>query len=250
MDNGSQQNGTGRGLFITFEGGDGAGKTTHIKFLAKSLRERGWEVVCLREPGGTALGERLRALLLNPENADLSSEAELFLYEAARAQLVVEVIRPALARGAVVLCDRFTDSTLAYQGFGRELDCSFVDRANAFASQGIVPDRTILMVTGEDPQVGLARATKHQAADRMELAGEAFHERVDAGFESLAQKHAARVRRIVSADKKSRTSQAVFRELVDLFPWMADLIVCDEAFFSPLDAKRVQVDMDGGRVHG
>lgn len=250
MDNDSRQNEAGLGLFITFEGGDGAGKTTHMKFLAKSLRERGWEVVCLREPGGTALGEQLRALLLNPESADLSSEAELFLYEAARAQLVAEVIRPALARGAVVLCDRFTDSTLAYQGFGRELDCAFVDRANAFASQGIVPDRTILMVTGENPQVGLARATKHQAADRMELAGEAFHERVDAGFESLARKYAARVRRVVSADRKSKTSQAVFCELADLFPWMADRSVCDEAFFSVLDVKRVQVNTDGGKLHG
>ena len=110
-----------RGIFITFEGGEGAGKTTHIRFLSEKLCERGREVVRLREPGGTAVGEELRAVVLDPKNDNLSDEAELLIYEAARAQIVDEVIRPALGRGAVVLCDRFYDSTVAYQGCGRRL---------------------------------------------------------------------------------------------------------------------------------
>ena len=113
------ENDAPRGIFITFEGGEGAGKTTHIRFLSEALKAHGREVVRLREPGGTDIGERLRGVLLDPRNTALSDEAELLLYEAARAQIVAEVVKPALERGAVVLCDRFTDSTVAYQGYGR-----------------------------------------------------------------------------------------------------------------------------------
>ena len=137
-----------RGLFITFEGGDGAGKSTHIRFLSEALRVHGCEVVSLREPGGTRIGEKLREVLLDPRNDDLSDQAELLVFEAARAQIVAEVIKPALDRGAVVLCDRFTDSTVAYQAYGRGLSLDFVRRANEFACQGIVPDRTILLTAG------------------------------------------------------------------------------------------------------
>ncbi|WP_199519288.1 dTMP kinase [Gordonibacter sp. 28C] len=226
-----------RGIFITFEGGDGAGKTTHIRFLSEKLRERGREVVCLREPGGTAVGEELRAVVLDPKNENLADEAELLIYEAARAQIVAEVIRPALERGAVVLCDRFADSTVAYQVHGRGLDADFVERANAFACQGTVPHRTILMVTGGSAKTGLARATHRNGADRLELAGEEFHTRVNEGFLALARDHADRVRVVQSASKKSKTSARVFRELADLFPWMAD-VLDDEKFFAPLDVRR------------
>ena len=122
----AQDTTVGPGIFITFEGGDGAGKTTHITFLAECLRKMGHEVLCLREPGGTAIGEALRSIVLDPENSAMSDQAELLIYEAARAQIVKETIIPALARGAVVLLDRFYDSTVAYQAYGRGLPVSFV----------------------------------------------------------------------------------------------------------------------------
>lgn len=231
------ENDAPRGIFITFEGGEGAGKTTHIRFLSEKLRERGREVVCLREPGGTGVGEELRAVVLDPKNENLADEAELLIYEAARAQIVAEVVRPALDRGAVVLCDRFADSTVAYQVHGRGLDADFVERANAFACQGTVPDRTILMVTGGTAKTGLARATHRNGADRLELAGEEFHTRVNEGFLALARDHADRVRVVQSASKKSKTAARVFRELADLFPWMAD-VADDPAFFAALDVRR------------
>ena len=230
------ENDAPRGIFITFEGGEGAGKTTHIRFLSEKLRERGREVVRLREPGGTAVGEELRAVVLDPKNDNLSDEAELLIYEAARAQIVAEVIRPALERGAVVLCDRFADSTIAYQVHGRGLDAAFVEQANAFACQGISPDRTILLTTGGSARTGLSRAT-HRGADRLERAGEEFHTRVNEGFLDIARAHADRVRVVQSAARKSRTSELVFRELADLFPWMAD-VVDDPSYFAPLDVRR------------
>ena len=230
------ENDAPRGIFITFEGGEGAGKTTHIRFLSEKLRERGREVVRLREPGGTAVGEELRAVVLDPKNDNLSDEAELLIYEAARAQIVAEVIRPALERGAVVLCDRFADSTIAYQVHGRGLAAGFVAPATAAACQGISPDRTILLTTGGSARTGLSRAT-HRGADRLERAGEEFHTRVNEGFLDIARVHADRVRVVQSAARKSRTSELVFRELADLFPWMAD-VVDDPSYFAPLDVRR------------
>lgn len=227
-----------RGVLVTFEGGDGAGKTTHIRFLAETLRKHGREVLCLREPGGTDIGEQLRGVVLSPANDAMADATELLVYEAARAQIVAEVIAPALARGAVVLCDRFTDSTVAYQGFGRGLDRAFVDAANAFACQGIRPDRTILLVSGVPVAEALDRATRHAGADRLERAGEDFHARVNAGFLSLAQRDPQRIRVVESGGLKSQTAAAVLRELADLFPWAAGLAEADPAAFERLDAQR------------
>ena len=215
-----------RGIFITFEGGEGAGKTTHIRFLSETLRAHGREVLCLREPGGTEVGEQLRAVVLDPANGGMSDEAELLIYEAARAQLMAQVIAPALARGAVVLCDRFTDSTVAYQAYGR----------------GVHPDRTILMTTGGEANVGLVRATHRGAADRLEQAGEEFHARVNEAFLEIARRDPERVRVVVSDGNKSQTAAAVFAELADLFPWMAQVVVDDPAFFDRLDVKRSKVE--------
>lgn len=226
-----------RGIFITFEGGDGAGKTTHIRFLAEQLEAHGHEVVRLREPGGTAVGEQLRDVVLNPANDGMAAEAELLVYEAARAQIVAERIAPALARGAVVLCDRFTDSTVAYQGHGRGLDRAFIDRANGFACQGIRPDRTILLTAGASAKATLARATRRTGADRLERAGEEFHARVNAAFAEIAAADPARIRTVTSAGPRSQTAQAVFAQLQDLFPWMADCLA-DPACFAKLDARR------------
>lgn len=206
-----------RGVFVTFEGGDGVGKSTHIRYVANELRLAGREVVCLREPGGTGIGESLRAMVLDPDNGEISSEAELLMYEAARAQLVREVIRPALERGAVVLCDRFSDSTIAYQAYGRGLPLDFVRRANAFATGGIVPDRTILLVLG-NTRKSLARATGAGAGDRMEQAGEVFHSRVNRAFLKLAKRNPKRIRIVRSSSSRKATAAAVAAELADILP--------------------------------
>lgn len=206
-----------RGVFVTFEGGDGVGKSTHIRYVANELRRVGREVVCLREPGGTGIGESLRAMVLDPDNGEISSEAELLMYEAARAQLVREVIRPALERGAVVLCDRFSDSTIAYQAYGRGLPLDFVRRANAFATGGIVPDRTILLVLG-NTRKSLARATGVGTGDRMEQAGEVFHSRVNRAFLKLAKRDPKRIRIVRSSSSRKATAAAVAAELADILP--------------------------------
>ena len=223
------------GLFITFEGGDGAGKSTHIRFLAAELERRGYEVLHLREPGGTVIGEALRSLVLDPAHAEMDAATELLIYEAARAQIVHEVIIPALSRGAVVLCDRFADSTIAYQGYGRGLDRSFIEAANAFAANGLVPDKTILMVSGLTPEESLNRATRGEGADRLELAGVDFHTRVNAGFAEIARANPERVRVVESAHLRSETSAAVFAALLDLFPWMQECLDAGSAFFGPID---------------
>lgn len=205
------------GVFVTFEGGEGAGKSTHIAILADALRASGREVACLREPGGTRIGEQLRSVVLDPANAEVADMCELFIYEAARAQLVREKIAPALARGVVVLCDRFCDSTLAYQAYGRGLGADCVRRANELACQGVVPDRTVVL---EAPSAasGLARAARVAQADRLERAGEAFHARVNEAFRAIAAAEPDRVRSVASRDSIPATACGVFAALEDLFP--------------------------------
>lgn len=168
-----------RGVLVTLEGVDGCGKSTQAELLARSLERAGREVVRLREPGGTPLGEKIRSLLLDPANTDMSDECELLLYEASRAQLVRTVVEPALARGAVVLCDRFFDSTYAYQYGGRGLDESLVRRCNVLGSCGLMPDLTLLFDL--DPRFAHERATRG-CADRMEAEGLDFQRRVREAF--------------------------------------------------------------------
>lgn len=228
---------TAPGLFITFEGGDGAGKSTHLQLVAEALRDRGIEAVCLREPGGTIIGEQLRSTVLDPGNYVMVDECELLIYEAARAQLVFQVIKPALQRGAVVLCDRFADSTVAYQCFGRGIPRDIVDRVNEFSCQGVWPDRTILMMTGGDAEMGIGRATNHKHADRLEMAGLEFHERVNGGYLALAAADPARIRLVVSDEPKPATARKVFGQLADLFPWMEGE-GCDGAYFKDLVDRR------------
>lgn len=225
------------GVFITFEGGEGAGKTTHINFLARALRSQGREVVCLREPGGTAIGEDLRAVVLDPANVDMADETELLVYEAARAQIVHQVIAPALSRGAVVLCDRFYDSTVAYQAYGRGLSRTFVEQANEFACQGIHPHRTLLLETASPASVGLERATHHGQADRMEQAGLDFHTRVNQAFHDIAQAEPERMRVIVSQEAKSATARLVFAAVADVVGWDPDALPFDEEFFQLANNK-------------
>lgn len=217
-------------MFISFEGGDGSGKTTHINFLAQALRSLGYEVLCLREPGGTAVGEAMRDVVLNPENS-VCDQAELLMYEAARAQLVSEVIKPALEANCVVLCDRFFDSTTAYQAHGRGLDLDLVERVNMFASQGLVPDRTLLIATEDNPQVSLDRATKDRDGDRMERAGIEFHMRVKQAFRGLAHDNPQRIRMLAIQPTKAQTARLVFGAVADLFGWDPENLPFDEAYF-------------------
>lgn len=219
------------GVLITFEGGDGAGKSTHIAFLAEAIKQQGREVICLREPGGTQIGESLRAMLLDPSQKHLAPEAELLIFEAARAQLVHEVIAPALARGAVVLCDRFFDSTVAYQAAGRGLSRAFVDQANAFACQGITPHKTIYLATAQSAKFQLERAIRKTSGDRMERAGIAFHERVIASFEEEALKHPCRITKVITAEKKSDTAQRIFKAVADVVGWDPVNLPFDQEFF-------------------
>lgn len=169
------------GFFITFEGIDGSGKTTQAQRLVQALSAY-TEVCALREPGGTLISERIRDLLLDPELGEMSDTCELLLYEASRAQLVDQVIAPELCAGKVVICDRFFDSTYAYQAYGRGLDSAHVHTANQLAARTVVPDCTL--VFDLDPQVAYARATQ-ESTDRLEAAGLAFQERVRAGYLSL-----------------------------------------------------------------
>ena len=185
-----------RGTFITLEGVDGSGKSTQASLLVERLREQRREVVALREPGGTPISEKIRALLLDPENAEMADECELLLYEASRAQLVREVIEPALQRGAIVVCDRFYDSTHAYQHGGRGLSDALVSRANELGCCGLSPDVTLVLDI--DPAAALARATA-QGADRLEAEGLAFQQRVRKDYLALAQADPARVRVIDAA---------------------------------------------------
>ncbi|HZU04420.1 MAG TPA: dTMP kinase [Chloroflexota bacterium] len=176
-------------MFITFEGPEGAGKSTQLTLLAAALERAGWAVQCLRDPGGTALGDHLRALLLAPEIERLDARAEALLYAAARAQLVAEVVAPALQQARVVLCDRYVDSTLAYQGWGRGLPVAELRQVVRFASGGYWPDLTLLLDL--PPALGLRRKQAQRAAPtgawtRFEAEPLAFHERVRAGYLALA----------------------------------------------------------------
>ena len=202
-----------RGVFITLEGADGCGKSTQASLIADALEASGREVVRLREPGGTPISEKVRALLLDPANDEMVPECELMLYEASRAQLTRQVIEPALARGAVVLCDRYYDSTYAYQAGGRALDDALVRRANLLGSCGVAPDRTL--VFDLEPAVAYARATAG-GADRMEAEGLAFQERVRAAYLCLAATEPARVRVVDASGEKNEVAARVLGAIGDL----------------------------------
>jgi dTMP kinase len=172
-----------RGLLVVFEGAEGAGKSTQLRLLADWLGSRGRDVVAVREPGGTVVGDEIRRILLDP-SSDIVPRSEALLFMASRAQLVEREIRPAVENGAFVLLDRFFLSTYAYQGAGRGLPESDLRSANAIATQGLVPDLTLLLTIA--PADGLARATERGERDRMERAELAFHERVARAFETFA----------------------------------------------------------------
>lgn len=209
------------GALVTFEGGDGAGKSTHMQFLANVLRDLGFSVLTIREPGGTSIGEQLRAILLDPRNPEMTPRAELLIYEAARAQLVDEVMRPALEAGRIVLCDRFTDSTLAYQGHARGLDLGLIEELSAFATDGIRPDKTIL-ITCADRSARKDRVGRRADADRIDAESDGFHRTVGEAFELIARSDPERIAVVDSSGTHAQTAHQIFHALADVFPWLSD----------------------------
>jgi len=180
-----------KGKFIVFEGIDGAGKTTQLDLLRRELASRGYPVVYTREPGGTRVGELIREILLNPQYDELAPRAEAFLYAAARAQLVAQVILPALKKGKIVLCDRFVDSSLAYQGFGRGMDIPMLEQINQPATAGLVPDLILLLdfcCNAVNDRLGRSG----RGADRIEQEKQGFYRRVRSGYLALAGREPGR----------------------------------------------------------
>jgi len=205
-----------RGLFVAFEGGDGSGKSTQLSLLRQHLEGLGLPVVVTREPGGTAIGERIRAILLDPASSALSDRAEALLYAAARAQHVAEVIEPALAAGKVVLCDRFIDSSIVYQGAGRELGESRVEELNLWATGQVVADLIVLLDVGVAE--GLRRAGADGDLDRLETAGEEFHAEVRAAYRRRAE---AEPHRWLLLDGRNPVEDIHARILVDVLQTIA-----------------------------
>lgn len=197
-----------RGYFLSVEGGDGSGKSTQIKKIIAYLQEKGLEVVFTREPGGTVIGEHIREVILNPSYQEMTAKTEMLLYAASRAQHVEEKILPALQAGKVVLSDRFTDSSIAYQAYGRNLG-DMVRVVNEFATGGLKPDLTIFLEIS--PKDGMARKKSQEAhtLDRMEQEKTAFHERVAAGYDAICQAEPNRICRIDA----TQTIDAVFAEI-------------------------------------
>lgn len=199
------------GLFITVEGIDGCGKSTQARLIAAALEAAGHDVLRLREPGGVKISEQIRAILLDPANAEMGDVCELLLYEAARAQLVHQVIRPTLAAGKTVVCDRFYDSTTAYQAFADGLDRNMVSQANELAVDGCRPDLTLVFdLPVED---ALRRRSGREAEDRLELKGLEFQERVAAGFRAVAADEPDRVKLIDAGGSIAEVFSGVAAEL-------------------------------------
>lgn len=200
-----------RGLFITVEGIDGCGKSTQARLIAAALEAAGHDVLRLREPGGVKISEQIREILLDPANAEMGDVCELLLYEAARAQLVHQVIKPALAAGKTVVCDRFYDSTTAYQAFADGLDRNMVSQANELAVDGCRPDLTLVFdLPVED---ALRRRSGREAEDRLELKGLEFQERVAAGFRAVAADEPDRVKLIDAGESIAEVFSGVAAEL-------------------------------------
>ncbi|MFT8363568.1 MAG: dTMP kinase [Sporolactobacillus sp.] len=212
-----------RGQFITFEGPDGSGKSTQIRYLADYLRSRQIPYLLTREPGGTALGDQIRAMVLNPDNACMVDQTEILLYAAARSQHVREKIEPALADGQMVLCDRFTDASLAYQGYGLAQDVSIVKQINRFATGGLEPDRTFLIDVS--PETGrermrhrkgdAERGATQQASDldRIEARALAYHRSVREGFLTIYRENKQRITLIDGEQEPLLVYQSIVRQI-------------------------------------
>ncbi|MDY0190342.1 MAG: dTMP kinase [Desulfuromonas sp.] len=202
------------GVFITFEGIEGCGKTTQITRLAALLRQQQLAVVVTREPGGCEIADKIRAILLDSTNVAITAECELLLYAAARAQHISEVVKPALQQGKIVLCDRFCDATIAYQGYGRQLDVATIEQLNTYACQGIEPQLTMLLDL--DVTTGLTRARQRNAhdtmldEDRFEAESLEFHQRIRDAYLNLSSTQPQRIK-VIDA---SGNQDSVFDRIV------------------------------------
>ncbi|MFB6357116.1 MAG: dTMP kinase [bacterium] len=208
-------------FFISFEGPEGSGKTTQAELLAEFLEERGHTVNLTREPGGTSLSEKIRDLLLDPDHEDMNARTELFLYLAARSQHVSEKIQPALDRGEVVICDRFTDASLVYQGIGRDLGLKRVRELNQFATNDLEPDLTFILDVPMEQ--GLSEARKRsrtrwntQEGDRMEQETDEFHASVRDGYRKIAEKNPQRYSVLTRKDSIDDTQKQVRERVMEL----------------------------------
>jgi dTMP kinase len=205
-----------KGLFITFEGLDGCGKSTQMELLATTLQERGYVVLVTREPGGTILGEAIRDVLLDPRFHGMSERAEALLYAAARAHLVKQVIRPALEDGQVVLCDRYLDSSIAYQGYGRGLGTDDIVTLNVWATECLFPDLTLFL----DLDDSIRSSRLAAVPDRLEAEDDEFHHRVAEGYRELLTAHPHRIRRVDARGSEPEVYErvrAVVEEELELF---------------------------------
>jgi len=199
-----------KGKFITFEGSEGSGKSTQTKLLSDYLRSKGFSVVHVREPGSTIISEKIRRILLEPKNKKISYLSEMLLYMAARAQLVEDVIKPALKKGKIIICDRFLDATLAYQGYGGGININFIKTIGRQVTRGIKPDITFFLDL--DVKEGLRRIGKTK--DRIERRSVAYHKRVKKGHLILAKKEPKRIK-IIPVKKNKAETQHIIRKFVD-----------------------------------
>lgn len=203
-----------KSLFITFEGCEGSGKTTHSKLIVKLLKEKGYSVVHTREPGGTRFAESVRKVLLDPKNR-ITSIAELLLYEASRAQHVAEIILPALKQSKIIICDRYTDATLAYQGYARGLSTKLIENLNEIATQKTHPDLTIIFDIPVEEGLLRARSVKtgalKNAGDRLEQESVEFHRKVRQGYLRLAKKERSRIKVVTNKNDINETHRDVKR---------------------------------------
>ena len=190
-----------KGILITLEGNEGSGKSTQIKLLGSYLKRKGYSVFVTREPGGTRIGDGIRKVLLDNKNKKMTAECETLLYMASRAQLVEEVIKPKLKSGSIVLCDRWLDATVAYQGYGGGIEVSWIKALGKWAVQGVKPTLTLFL---ELPLlVGLKRAKSHRAADRMERKTILFHKNVRRGYLKIMREEPGRFRSIAVGERES-----------------------------------------------
>ena len=198
-------------LFVTFEGPEGCGKSTQMRLLSAYLQEQGFDVLHTREPGSTPIGERVRAILLDPMHTEMQPTTEFLLFSAARAQHVEQVIRPHLAKGGVVLCDRFSDSSLAYQGYGYQLELEVLRAITNFATGGLEPDLTLYLDVPVDVGLGRKAGGRGDAWNRMEQKAVVYHERVRSGYLAMAAQEPDRWV-IVDASQDIHTVQATVRQ--------------------------------------
>jgi len=207
---GEENNVSKKGMFITFEGGEGSGKSTHSKLLCDFLRRKGLKVLHTREPGGTSISEKIRKVLLDTKNKEMDVISEMLLYMAARAEIIKQKISPALKRGNIVICDRFIDATLAYQGYAGGIDISIIKNIGRLVTKSISPDVTFFLDI--DVKKGLKRSGRNK--DRIERKSILYHKKVRKGYLSIAKKEPKRVKVISSIGKKLKVQDLIRKELL------------------------------------